>query len=221
MTRVAAETTDLPTLLCDVAAEVIAEKGFGGFSLREVARRAGVSHAAPGHHFGDLPGLLTELAIQGMQRLHVEMAEASQGVDDPAERLTAMGQAYVRVATAHPARAELAWRNDVIDTDDPRYLEAGQSAYGVLHAVIEAVAEAYNPSLPVNDAAALAWSSMQGIVVLRSKLAWMGEGDPSTASDDLNQAMEALVARLTPLMINGMAGVPSAPSAATRSEPTG
>ncbi len=213
-----AHQADLPAQLCDAAAGVIAEKGLAAFSLREVARRAGVSHAAPGYHFGDLPGLLTELAIQGMERLHVEMATAAGSTDDPAERLTAIGQAYVRVAVANPARAELAWREDMIDVDDPRYIAAGLAAFEVLRAAIEAVAEAYNPSLAVDDAAILAWSSVQGIVALRSKLAWMGEAEDGGVCAALptrrdagavDHAVEALVARLTPLMIDGMAGVRS------------
>ena len=54
---------NLPDALRAAAAEVITEKGVGGFSLREVARRAGVSHTAPAHHFGDTTGLLKVLMI--------------------------------------------------------------------------------------------------------------------------------------------------------------
>ena len=61
---------DLPNALLRAAVEVIEERGLGAFSQREVARRAGVSHNAPAHHFGDTRGLLTSLAIQGFEVLH-------------------------------------------------------------------------------------------------------------------------------------------------------
>ena len=59
---------NLPAVLREVTAELVSERGPAGFSLREVARRAGVSHAAPAHHFGDTRGLLTSLA--GASRIH-------------------------------------------------------------------------------------------------------------------------------------------------------
>ena len=69
MTSVTSATTyhhgDLPNALRRAAVEVIEERGLGAFSLREVARRAGVSHTAPAHHFGDMRGLLTSVAIEG------------------------------------------------------------------------------------------------------------------------------------------------------------
>src|SRR5258707_3669661 len=60
---------DLPNALRRAAVEVIEERGLAAFSLREVARRAGVSHNAPAHHFGDVRGLLTSLAVEGFDLL--------------------------------------------------------------------------------------------------------------------------------------------------------
>ena len=64
-----------------------------------------MSHAAPGYHFGDVRGLLTAVAIEGFETLHDELAQAGLGIDDPIERLKAIGRGYVRVAIEHPAIA--------------------------------------------------------------------------------------------------------------------
>ena len=196
----------LPVVLTRAAAEVIIEKGLGAFSLREVARRAGVSHAAPGYHFGDMRGLLTALATQGLQTLHRETAAAAADEPDPIERLTAIGQAYVGVATRFPAHCEVIWREDLIDADDHAYSEAGMSAYGVLVATIEDIAEAHNPGLVIDDAAKLCWSAMQGLVELRPKLVKIdiGEGGEAVAIEDR-------VARFTGLLAAGMIAGPYRP----------
>ncbi len=201
----------LPAALCNAAAEVIIEKGLGSFSLREVARRAGVSHAAPGYHFGDLRGLLTALATQGMQALGREMTQAAATEDEPAERLGAIGRAYVRVAAANPAHCEVIWREDLIDVEERAYQEAGMIAYGVLEATIEAIAERYNPDLQINDAAKLCWSSMQGLVELQPKL---------TRIDEIKQGRavpaEHMVDRFVPILVAGMAA--AGPARATPPE---
>ena len=80
------------------------ERGPAAFSLRAVAKRAGVSHAAPAHHFGDARGLLTALAARGYERLCEAQEAAQAGVGrDPRERLAASGLGYVRLARERPA----------------------------------------------------------------------------------------------------------------------
>ena len=64
---------DLPAALRAATAQLVSEKGPSGFSLREVARRAGVSHAAPAHHFGDAEGMLTSVAAEGFAKLADEL----------------------------------------------------------------------------------------------------------------------------------------------------
>lgn len=162
---------DLPAVLRSAAVDVILDKGLGSFSLREVARRAGVSHAAPGYHFGDVRGLLTSVAIEGFDTLYAETAAAAMGIDDPIDRLKAIGRGYVRVGVRHPAHCEVIFRDDVIDADDERVQIAGLRAYGLLESTIEDVAERYNPSIDVADAARLCWSMVQGLVQLQPKFA--------------------------------------------------
>lgn len=189
----------LRAVLCEAAAEVIIDKGLGSFSLREVARRAGVSHAAPGYHFGDLRGLMTALAIQGLHHLHAELSAAAAAEEDPARRLAAIGRAYVRVALTYPAHCEVVWREDVLDPDDPAYQEAGLAAFAVLEDTIRAIAERHNPDLVIEDAARLCWSAMQGLVVLRPKLGRMDELDGHAV-----RSAEEMVDRFTPILVAGM-----------------
>lgn len=94
---------NLRRALLDGALALIADKGVGGLSLREVAARAGVSHAAPYHHFADKTALIRALAYEGMQLMDREMAaaEADAG-DNPKQRLLGIGMAYVTFAVAHP-----------------------------------------------------------------------------------------------------------------------
>lgn len=102
---------DLPRALLDAAVEVIAESGPAALSLRDLARRAGVSHAAPAHHFGDKAGLLTALAVQGFDLL----ADALRGAED----LLSAGVAYVDFAVGHRAHFDVMFRPDLYRSDGP------------------------------------------------------------------------------------------------------
>ncbi|MEM9522063.1 MAG: TetR/AcrR family transcriptional regulator [Actinomycetota bacterium] len=161
---------DLNQALRYSAADLIAERGAGGFSLREVARRAGVSHAAPAHHFGDAQGLLTAVAIDAFTHLHATTSRAFSAHDDPIDRLCAVGRAYVEIAVSNPGHAAVVFRHDLVDADDADYQEAGDHAFGVLMASIEAAAEAINPDLDVQLAAATCWSAMQGLIELHGTM---------------------------------------------------
>lgn len=201
---------DLPNTLRASAVDVISNNGLHGFSLREVARRAGVSHAAPGYHFGDARGLLTAVAIEGFTTLHDELVSAGAGIEDPIERLKAIGRGYVRVATEHPAHCEVMFCDEVIDADDERLAAAGLAAYGVLHDTIASIAEHYHPMLPVDDAARLCWSTMQGLVGLAPKFAHLDAGlarRPITLDEHVD--------RFTDLLVNGMLARPTKDSTST------
>lgn len=192
---------DLPTALRAAAIDVIAEKGVGNFSLREVARRAGVSHAAPAHHFGDTAGLLTSLAVEGFETLHREVLAAIDGVDDPVDRLTAIGGAYIDVSMRHPAHCEIMFREDLIHADTDVYLDCGHAAYGVLEDTVAELAAALNPELAVDDAAKLCWAAMQGLVLLHTNMARMDEMSGRSPASP-----HELAVRLTRLMVDGLRG---------------
>jgi len=93
----------LPDRLLAAATALVTERGPQGFSLREVARRARVSEAAPYWHFASKEALLAGVAEQGFLRLADAMAEVRARVAEPRRRLQALGVAYVRFALAHPS----------------------------------------------------------------------------------------------------------------------
>jgi AcrR family transcriptional regulator len=119
-----------PALLA-AAEAVIAERGVDGFSLRETARRAGVSPAAPAHHFGDARGLLTALAAEAFVQF-ADALESADGAGSRIERLRAQGLAYVRFALDERARFNLMWSYHLLDRDDPDYRAASSRAYSIL-----------------------------------------------------------------------------------------
>ncbi|WP_344975352.1 TetR/AcrR family transcriptional regulator [Salinactinospora qingdaonensis] len=84
--------------LVDSARELLIERGDAGFSLNELARRIGVSTAAPYRHFEDREALLLAVAEEAYEELRVALDAASRTTDDPAERILRMGAAYVRFA---------------------------------------------------------------------------------------------------------------------------
>lgn len=116
---------DLRAALLEAAADQIAEVGLADLSLRRISARAGVSHTAGAHHFGDKRGLLTALAVQGHERLAAAMASAG---DD----MMALGQAYVRFATEHPAHFEVMFQPTALREDDPSLADARESTFGAL-----------------------------------------------------------------------------------------
>jgi len=84
--------------------KALAEDGPAKFSLRDVARRAGVSATAPYRHFADKESLFGAIAVESYDRMRAKMDEAlAEAPDDPLERFRATGIAYVRFAVAHPA----------------------------------------------------------------------------------------------------------------------
>lgn len=103
---------DLRRTLLEASVELIAERGLDALSLREVARRAGVSPAAPYHHFASREELLLALALEGFTLLALAMQTARDAAASASaiERLGAIGEAYVRFAVAHPAHFRLMFR---------------------------------------------------------------------------------------------------------------
>jgi AcrR family transcriptional regulator len=137
-----------------------------GFTLREVARRANVSHAAPYHHFEDKAALVTTLAQEAFERLTTRLREASKVRGSPVKKLEAVGIAYVEFALENRVefrfmfRAELAKPSDM----DGELNRASHDAFQVLVEVIGACKEA---SL-LQDASAVAsplaaWSMVHGL----------------------------------------------------------
>ena len=122
---------DLPAALLKAVESAVAEYGVSGLSLRDVARRAGVSHGAPAHHFGSKAGLLTAFATDGYELLAstVLTEVAMSRPADEASELAAIGRGYVRFAIAHPSHFEVMFRLDVLNAEDLQLVAASEAAY--------------------------------------------------------------------------------------------
>ncbi|MFE3516819.1 TetR/AcrR family transcriptional regulator [Streptomyces sp. NPDC059166] len=117
---------DLRRAVLTAALDAIAQSGPDALSLRDLARRAGVSHAAPAHHFKDRTGLLTAVAAEGFALF----ADALSQAPDLRER----GVAYVRFAAGHPAHFQVMFRPELLRADDPDLLTAKARATAALRA---------------------------------------------------------------------------------------
>lgn len=176
---------DLPRALRSATAGLVAERGPRGFSLREVARRAGVSHAAPAHHFGDARGLLTAVASEGFANLADALTAATATSTDPGERLLACGRAYVATALEYPGHYAVMIDECIHDPDDPALVSEGLRAFAQLVEVVEAIRDELNPDLDVSAAAETCWAAMHGFIGLGPTMSTIAERfgvtPPSTA----------------------------------------
>lgn len=124
---------NLRQVLLDAALETIRDHGVTALSLREVARRAGVSHAAPAHHFKDKAGLLTALATVGFEHFAQAQRDARErGGTDPSARFAWTGWAYVMFADQNREYFEIMFRPELLDGDDAALRSAADGAHQVL-----------------------------------------------------------------------------------------
>jgi AcrR family transcriptional regulator len=117
---------NLRATLLETAQILVGEVGVDGFSLRELARRANVSPAAPYHHFKDKAALIRALAQESQERLGVASQAALEGITHPALRLSALGVAYVLYAFEHPSEFRIMFRRELHNPFPIGPLEAGQ-----------------------------------------------------------------------------------------------
>ena len=131
---------DLRASLIAATEAIILERGVNGFTLREAARRAGVSPAAPAHHFGDATGLLSEVATLGFREFGAALRTADEvGGSDPSDRLYRQGIAYVTFALDNPARFLLMFREARLDPAHAGLEEAGRDSFRTLENAIRAL----------------------------------------------------------------------------------
>jgi AcrR family transcriptional regulator len=157
---------DLRRALLDTALDAVAEHGPAAVSLRDVARRAGVSHAAPTHHFRDKTGLLTALAAEGWALLADTLTETADGGSSFAD----LGVAYVLFATGHPAHFAVMRAPGLVRQDDPQVATAIERADAQLRAAAGRAAgtdRADRADRADRTAVALAaWSLVHGLSAL-------------------------------------------------------
>jgi AcrR family transcriptional regulator len=125
--------SDLREQVLAASLALIEEDGVAALSLREVARRAGVSHQAPYHHFGHKEAIVAELVARGFTRLAERLEAAEQSRGTPSRRLMLAGQAYVAFALAEPGSFRIMFRSELVDRAAfPAAGEAGARAYAPL-----------------------------------------------------------------------------------------
>ncbi|VIO76955.1 TetR/AcrR family transcriptional regulator [Bradyrhizobium ivorense] len=158
---------DLHEALLKAAEQVLERDGLPGLTLRAVAREAGVSHAAPTHHFGDLTGLVSELAAIGFRQFGVAMAAADASAATPSEKGVASARAYVAYAEAHPGMYGLMFRSERLDYSRPSLHEASEASFAGLARGV-GVSQISRESLSLDQAAAIAsaWSLVHGFTML-------------------------------------------------------
>ncbi len=158
----------LRAAMLEVAETILERDGPDGLTLRAAARAAGVSHAAPTHHFGDLTGLLSELAAVGFRRLAARLnAEAEAAEKNAQSRLKAIGMAYVHFARAHPNLFLLMFRGKRLDRNRPSLLDASEAAFAVLRGLVEAqTQEKTGTKLHARVKSIAAWSLVHGFAML-------------------------------------------------------
>jgi AcrR family transcriptional regulator len=159
---------DLRATLLAAAENLLAEKGVEGFSLRETARRAGVSSGAPKHHFHDVRALLTAVATLAFDELadRLEAASAEHSMDR-ATRIHRQGVAYVRFALEQRARFDLMWRVALLDMADAERRRAGDRAFAALdHLIRGKDAPALEHGDPRMAPSIACWSMVHGFARL-------------------------------------------------------
>ncbi len=156
--------------LLQAAERVLEREGLAGLTLRAVAREAGVSHAAPTHHFGDLTGLVSELAAIGFRQFNAAMAAAITPDKLPMERAMARAKAYVAYAQAHPGMYGLMFRTERVDMTRPSLHDAAEASFAGLAGAIAANRQEQisEGALTLDQAAAIAraWSTVHGFTML-------------------------------------------------------
>jgi AcrR family transcriptional regulator len=160
---------DLPAALLAAVQEAITDDGVSGVSLRDVARRAGVSHSAPAHHFGSKAGLLMAFAAEGFRLLAqaIRGEVASQAAADAAAQVAAVGQAYVRFAVSHPAHFEVMFGQDALIPGDRELTAARKAVYDLLTEAIDRAHQAGRlPEHSADLVAISAWSLVHGLATL-------------------------------------------------------
>jgi len=176
---------DLRQALLAAAELELTEKGVEGFTLRGCAKRAGVSHAAPAHHFRDANALLTALAVEGFVRFSKAIRDRQDAALNGARgALILAGLGYIDFARANPALFRLMFSSSRPDFEQGILRNSASAAFDIL---VEAVAASTNAAsmaeAGMQDVAA-AWAVAHGLadLLLSGRLLFLGplegaEGD--------------------------------------------
>jgi len=147
---------DLKNALLDAARAILEEESLAELSLRAVARRAGVSHAAPYRHFPSHEALLAELAIEGFAELRAEILAAAARPSAESDRVADLGAAYMRFVARRPALTRLMFGPQLPNRD----------AFPALGKAADAVGEEIGNALHDSALGLAVWASVHGLAML-------------------------------------------------------
>ncbi|WP_392960697.1 TetR/AcrR family transcriptional regulator [Streptomyces sp. LN245] len=182
------ETTGLRTRLIDVGVDLVTREGAQALTLREIARRAGVSHGAPRRYFPTHLELLSAIARRGFTDLQDRAAKAAgDGGTDPRALLTALAKVYLDFALSRRGMYELMFRHDLLESNRLGLRETSLPLFGTLVELVGRV----RPQADARIVAGALWANLHGIAQLWG---W-GSLKLTTGTDDclplLNAALDA------------------------------
>ncbi len=174
---------NLHSALLTAAEAELVERGVEHFSLRGVARRAGVSHAAPAHHFGDVDGLLTALATLSFQRFLKAMENAAEAAGpDAVSRLVGIGMGYIDYAETNPELFSLQFASERPECDHPELRQRAEASFALLQSSVQAVVgDTGDDPTAIDDACSLIWATTHGLAAL---FAMRRRGNVAAMSDE-------------------------------------
>jgi len=156
---------DLRTRLVDVGVDLVALEGVGALTLREIARRAGVSHGAPRRHFPTHLELLSAIARRGFTELAVRVTTTlGDGTASPRAQLSELGRAYLEFALENPGMYELMFRHDLLESGHLRLRDTSLLLFGVLVDLVGRVRP--GDGADARAVAAALWANLHGIAQL-------------------------------------------------------
>lgn len=157
---------NLPDTLVQEGAFLLAELGIEGFSLRKLAKRTGVTVAAPSHHFGNAKGLLTAIAAKAFERLADQMQDAALSAQSPQDAVLAMCRAYIEMRLREPGYAAVMFRLDLLNATDRHFRRCAFHAFDLLEeAFAKAVPSTASPA-EISTGAKAIWATTHGLTNL-------------------------------------------------------
>lgn len=186
--------SDLKQRLVAVSLDVIAEHGLEALSMREVARRADVSHQAPYKHFADREAVLAAVTAEGFRRLAAALVKSGAKKRDPWEKVLALGGVYVSFAISNPDLFRLMYRTGLIDPK--QHPDCAASVAASINAFNDRVSVVIRQLVDVDDPdlSIVFWSMAHGLanLLIEGRLARAGRDSPRDQKHTMQEVVDAL-----------------------------
>lgn len=158
---------DLRRVILDASLDLVAAEGLAALSMREVARRAGVSHQAPYHHFKDRGAILSALAAEGYERSQAAMRKAAAKAATAPERFEAAGRSYIVWALENPALFKIMHQSELAPIEQhPQALAIAQQTFELVVGLAADAAAERGSDVDASALAVTAWATVHGAAML-------------------------------------------------------